>query len=160
MEPNVPKWIDRIYRILPQYWQYHQPCKTLDMGCFFDENTGIWNLKVAPVFQEVVGGECDGRKVWSGFVFNIGNFGKAEGVWIQEQIAFSSCNECNPTPKMLVLGKYRGHRFNLHVFMEPLADGPLRENINAHNSEVTPIQEQELESESESESEEKGSEGA
>lgn len=146
-EHTRPKWIDKIFQILPTFWQYHVPCKTLDMGSYQDENTGIWNLKIAPVFQEVYGGEADGKKVWAGFVFNVGNFSRAERVEVQEYMVVSACSECNNHPKLLIMGKYRGHHFCLHVFMEPLSEGPTVEMIDTKKQEVTPIQQQPSEGE-------------
>jgi len=82
----------------------------------------VWQVKAAPVYQEVYGGDDDGKKVWAGFVFDIGDFSRETGVWVEEFAISSYCQECTEHPKLMARGKFQGHQFFLHIFLEPVAE--------------------------------------
>jgi hypothetical protein len=131
-----PKWVARLIDRIHRHWQYHAPCKHINVQALWDEAYRAWQVKAAPVFQEVLGGEDDGKRVWSGFVFEMGEFSRTPGVWIQEQAVASYCNECTPYPKLMAKGKFEGHPFLLHVYLEPIADTQTVEIIDTLENEI------------------------
>jgi hypothetical protein len=134
--PRQPKWVARLIDLIHRHWQYHAPCNHVGVKAFWDEEYGEWRVNAAPVFQEVLGGEDDGKKVWAGFVFEMGGFSHSPGVWIQEQAVASYCNECTPFPKLMAKGKFEGHPFLLHVYLEPIADSDTVEVIDTITNEI------------------------
>lgn len=138
-QPNsdkpIPKWIERLFDLIHKHWQYHAPCSHVNMQAFQDESH-MWQIKAAPVFQEVYGGDDDGKRVWAGFLFDTGDFSREEGVWIQEQAVASYCQECTEYPKLMLKGKFRGHQFMLHLFLEPIADTATVEMIDTIKQEI------------------------
>ena len=103
----------------------------------FDTESGEWLIVAAPVFQEVLGGEDDGKKVWTGFVFHAGTLLRA--LTDIRLTAASYCTQSNPTPQVTIQGKYRGHRVSLKVLMEPLASQPVVEIIDTIKFEIRKI---------------------
>jgi len=85
----------------------------------YDRERECWVVGVAPVFQEVYGGDEDGQKVWTGFLFDIADFLRWPGVHIEEYAVASYCNGCTPVPKLMMSGKFRGHPVMLHILLEP-----------------------------------------
>ena len=66
---NRSPWFDRFIRLIEWSWRHHGPCSNLHVSCAFDNDSGEWVIVAAPVYQEVLGGEDDGKTVWTGFVF-------------------------------------------------------------------------------------------
>ena len=120
-------------------WRYHARSHSLLWRT--QEEGGEWKIEVAPVFQEVYGGDDDGKRVWAGFLFDTGDFSREEGVWVQEQAVASYCQECTDYPKLMLKGKYRGHQFMLHLFLEPIAGTEPVELIDTIKNEVRELRE-------------------
>jgi hypothetical protein len=104
-----------------------------------DPHTGEAQVEVAPVFQEVYGGEEDGRRVWTGFRFDLSGFAAEPGVEVREAGAVSYCAGCSPTPALAVRGAYLGHPFALRLHLEPVPGGEPVEVIDAINHTTRPI---------------------
>lgn len=135
----LPKWTDKLFVLIHKHWQYHSPCEHINIKIFFDEEKKLWQVHAAPVFQEVFGGDEDGKKVWAGFLFDIGGFSRETGVWTQEFAITSYCNECSDHPKMMLLGKFQGHQIYLNIFMEPIAETEVVEVIDTINCQIREI---------------------
>ena len=86
------------------------------------------------MFQEVLGGEDDGKTVWTGFVFHTEKLLRA--MMVESISAASVCNECNPTPALVIRGRYRGHRLCLKVCLEPVPGSPVVEIIDTLRFEI------------------------
>lgn len=139
---KTPKWMFRFFDTIYKCWQYHQPCTRINMQSSWDEDTKIWHIKAAPVFQEVYGGNDDGKRVWAGFIFDMGMFSRAEGVFLKE-FAFSSyCNGCSEHPKMMAYGKFEGRSISLQIFLEPVADTETVELLDTINQKIRVLPEQ------------------
>ena len=132
-----PPWFDRFTRLIERSWAHHGPCGTLHFASAFDTESGEWLIVAAPVFQEVLGGEDDGKKVWTGFVFHAGTLLRA--LTDIRLTAASYCTQSNPTPQVTIQGRYRGHRVSLKVLMEPLASQPVVEIIDTIKFEIRKI---------------------
>ena len=108
--------------------------RSLHVASSFDNDSGEWLIVAAPVFQEVLGGEDDGKIVWTGFVFDTEKLMRA--MMVESISAASVCNECNPTPALVIRGRYRGHRITLKVLMEPVPGSPVVEIIDTLRCEI------------------------
>ena len=70
--PSQPEWISRFIDGIHRRWQYHAPCSHVNVQASWDDEQKTWQVQAAPVFQEVLGGSDDGKKVWAGFSFEVG----------------------------------------------------------------------------------------
>ena len=132
-----PPWFDRFTRLIEKSWVHHGPCRNLHVSSTFDTDSGEWLIVAAPAFQEVLGGEDDGKTVWTGFVFQVD---KLLRVMMVENISAASvCNECNPTPALVIRGRYRGHRVVLKVCLEPVPGSPVVELIDTIKHEIRDV---------------------
>jgi hypothetical protein len=140
---QLPQWTENFFRLIHKNWSYHSPCEHINIQGWWDTEEKIWQIKAAPVFQEVYGGGEDGKKVWAGFIFDSGDFGRENGVWIQEQAVASYCQGgvqvCNPHPKLMIRGKYKNHWFLLHIHLEPITETETIEVVDTIKKEVRAI---------------------
>lgn len=132
-----PPWLTRIIRLVESSWAHHGPCRSLHVSCAFDTDSGEWLILAAPVFQEVLGGEDDGKTVWTGFVFHTEKLLRAMAV--ESISAASVCNGCCPTPSLVIRGRYRGHRVGLKVLLEPIPGSAAVELIDTLNFQVRDV---------------------
>ena len=135
----LPKWTKRLFFLIHRHWQYHSPCEHINIKAYFDVENKLWQIHAAPVYQEVYGGDDDGKKVWAGFLFDMGNFSRETGVWIQEYAVSSYCNECTEHPKIMARGKFQGHQIYFHIFLEPIAETEAVELIDTINFQIRDI---------------------
>lgn len=133
---KTPNWTQRLFETVFSCWSYHTPCKCINFQAWKDDELNVWQIKAAPVFQELYGGEDDGKKIWSGFLFDMGNFSKQPGVWIQEQAITSVCAECSNYPKLIAKGRFENHEIMLEVFLEPIVETEVKEIINTITNEI------------------------
>ena len=129
-----PSWFNRFTRLIEWSWAHHGPCRNLHVSSAYDTDIGEWQIIAAPVFQEVLGGEDDGKTVWTGFVFHTEKLLRA--MVVDSISADSVCNECNPTPALVIRGRYRGHRVCLEVLLEPIPGSPVVELIDTLKHEI------------------------
>jgi hypothetical protein len=129
-----PPWFDRFSRLIERSWTHHGPCRNLHLSCAFDTESREWLIVAAPVFQDVLGGEEDGKTVWTGFVFHTEKLMRA--MTVCEISARSCCPECNPTPAITIRGRYRGHRVCLQALLEPPPGSPVVEVIDTLKHEI------------------------
>jgi hypothetical protein len=129
-----PSWFDRLARLIKRSWAHHGPCSNLHISAALDNDSGEWLILAAPVFQEVLGGEDDGKTVWTGFVFQTDKL--LRGIAVESISAASVCNECSPTPTLVIRGRYRRHRVCLKVLLEPVPGSPVVEVIDTLKCEI------------------------
>ena len=122
-----------------RHWHHHAPCNHLLWRV--TEGEGDWRIEVAPVYQEVVGGEQDGQRVWSGFAFDVSGFLAERGVLVQSVVASSYCVECSETPYVGIKGTYLGKPFELRLHLEPIPGTPPVEVIDTIKMQVRDIRE-------------------
>jgi hypothetical protein len=122
-----------------RHWRYHAPCETLLWNV--QEADDGWQIEVAPAFQEVVGGEQDGMKVWAGFRFDVSAFLAERGVLVETVLAASYCVECAETPHFLITGSYFGESFRLKLHLEPIPNSEPMEIIDMLKHRVRNITE-------------------
>jgi hypothetical protein len=142
-EKLFPKWIEKLFALIHKHWLYHAPCIHINITACYDQK--IWHVKAAPVYQEVYGGDDDGKKVWAGFGFDLGSFGKESGVWLKKQFVYSFCQECSEYPKLIVLGKFQGHPISLEVYLEPVVETEPVEFIDTIQHEIRNIPKRDIE---------------
>lgn len=128
-----PPWFDDLRHAIEGNWQHHGPCSQVAIKCLYDDATGEWQIVVAPVFQEVFGGENDGLKVWTGFAFDIGSmmglFGMP-GLRIDGIEACSRCVDCTPIPMIEMRCRLGSEKLVIQIHLEPVADSPVAEVID------------------------------
>jgi hypothetical protein len=128
-----PTWLEDIRHALEGNWRHHGPCSQISLKSLYDDETCNWLIVAAPVNQEIVGGDKDGLKVWTGFAFDLtsmmGLFGMP-GLAIQGIEARSRCVDCTPAP-MIELRCRLGHeKVVIQLHLEPVADSPVVEIID------------------------------
>jgi len=122
-------------------WEHHAICHHL-LWSIKERDDGVWQIEVAPVYQEVLGGEDDGKKVWAGFEFDLSGFLAEQEVFALEFGGASYCIECkNATPIMAVRGRYHGQPFVLMLHLEPIPDSEPVEVIDTLKNETRAIKE-------------------
>jgi hypothetical protein len=129
-----PPWLDRFTRLIEQSWQHHGPCGNLHVSCAFDTDNGEWVIVAAPVFQEVLGGEDDGKTVWTGFMFQADKL--LRGMAVESISAASVCQQCCSTPALVIRGRYRGQWVSLKVLLEPIPGSAVVELIDTIRFEI------------------------
>lgn len=122
MNEEIPKWCKKFVNVIQRYWKYNSPCSAFNVQPIPDPKSKSWVIRIAPIFQEVYGGDDDGKKVWSGFIFDFGDFAREEGVWIREYAIASYCAEHTNHPQLMIDGKYQGHKFKLSIILEPITE--------------------------------------
>lgn len=120
-DKKQPRWITRLIDLIHGHWNYHGPCDHINVQCYHDQHHG-WVVNVAPVYQEVYGGSDDGKKVWTGFVFDVGTFVRVRGLHVEDITVASYCNQCSPCPRLMIRGKFRGRPIFLNVWLEPIRE--------------------------------------
>lgn len=121
-----------------RHWRHH----ALSRSLLYVHETGEGErIEVAPVFQEVVGGEQDGMKVWSGFRFDLSGFLAERGVRAESILASSYCVGCAETPYVDLRGTYFGKAFSLRLHLEPIPGTTPVEIIDTLKQHVRDIKE-------------------
>ncbi len=133
-----PFWFDQFRRVVEKCWDHHGPCGSVRLDSALDVENGLWLLRAAPVFQEVFGGEDDGKQVWTGFEFHAFRLMRAMTVWGVS--ATSCCSDCNPTPTITIQGSYRSHTIRLTICLEPIPGTPVVEIIDTLKNEIRKVQ--------------------
>jgi hypothetical protein len=109
-----------------RHWDYHAPCEQVFWRSEV-QGDGTLKIDLAPVYQEVFGGEDDGKRVWAGFELDLLGLCKELGIIVKDCGAMSRCEEYNPTPFVGVNGEYFGQPFRLRIHLEPMQDSEIRE---------------------------------
>jgi hypothetical protein len=136
--PEPPKWCRRLYRAIRKSWQIHGHGRQIGFSISYHEHERTWIAFAMPVFQQVYGGEADGRTCWSGFVFDIEQFADMPGVVIQAHAAGSYCNQCRPYPELMMKIKFAGRPVLLHILLEPADNSPIIEIIDTVAQVIRP----------------------
>lgn len=131
--------IEEFKQSVSRHWKHHAPC--LHLNWKVEATDDGWQISVAPIYQEVVGGQQDGEKVWSGFRFDLSAFFAEWGLLVESVNAASFCVECNETPYVGVRGTYFAKPFNLRVHLEPIPGSTPVEAIDILKGQVRAIEE-------------------
>lgn len=131
--------ITEFKQVVERHWHHHAPCHHL-LWRVTESDKGE-QIEVSPVYQEVVGGEQDGQRVWSGFGFDVSGFVAERGVLVQSVVASSYCVECSQTPYVGIKGMYLGKPFGLRLHLEPIPDTPPVEVIDTIKMQLRDIRE-------------------
>lgn len=124
-----------------RHWQHHALSNHLH---WLQAGAEGERIEVAPVFQEVVGGEQDGMTVWSGFRFDLSGFLVERGVLSDSILAASYCIECSETPYIGIKGSYFGKPFRLKLHLEPIPNTAPVEIIDTLKQQLRDIKEKQL----------------
>ena len=132
-----PNWLDRLTRNIKRCWVNHGPTTgNPSIQTSFDSESEEWQIVVAPVFQEVYGGNGDGKKVWTAFSFQVDRLMRTPGMVVEWITAATVCTHCTPEPMLAFKGKYRGHPIILEILLEPPAESPIMEILDTIRCQV------------------------
>jgi hypothetical protein len=136
-----PRWVQKLFKLIEKHWHYHGPCKSISFDARYSPDVRAWEIEASPVRQEVYGGEQDGQQVWTGFIFEAGEFSKESGLWVQDFAVASHCAVCCHRPKMMFKGKFKGHYVFVNIALEPDRDSGATEFLDTIKREVRPNEE-------------------
>ena len=127
-----------------RHWHYHSKCQNLSWA-HIQRDDGIFEIEVAPVYQQVFGGRDDGKNIWVGFELHLSEFFGEPGVQVEEFGCVSYCESYSPTPAIPMRGKYLGLPFVLKLLLEPVPGSKPIEVVDTLRSEIRTIRETNLE---------------
>lgn len=133
-----PRWVQKLFTLIEKHWRHHGPCNSIRMDARYSPDFRAWEVEAAPAYQEVFGGEQDGQQVWTGFIFEAGEFSRETGLWLQDFAVASQCAACCPRPKMIMKGKFRGHNVFVTIRLEPEKGSAPAELLDTITREVRP----------------------
>lgn len=131
-----PKWVKKLKNLISKHWDHHGPSNSINFSVDYDDEQKRWIFSASPVFQEVFGGEDDGKKIWSPFLFFSGKFMQANHLDILDMAFSSSCPQCSPMPKLMFLAKYYGHPLIIQILSEPAAETDVVEILDTVKRET------------------------
>jgi hypothetical protein len=97
-----PRWVERLVKLIAKYWRHHGPCNSILFDARYSPDSLACEIEAAPAYQEIYGSEDDGKQVWTGFIFEAGEFSRETGLWLQDFAVASQCAACCPRPKMMM----------------------------------------------------------
>ena len=131
--------IEDFRREVQARWTYQGQCNISNWSIFRREDA-VWQIEVAPVFQEIYSGdEDDGKKVWVPFEFDLAAFMIESGVDVDVCGVQSFSAESNSLPCIGIVGAYRGKSFALRIHLEPIPNTAPIEVIDRIKNEVRNI---------------------
>ncbi len=136
----VTAWLDALIDHVGSCWEWH--ALGLRIGVRYREPVDAqdsWEVWAFPAAQEIVGGQHDGERSWSGFNFDVSR--------LQEQfqarhVSLHAANSEHPS-EMVLGGKFAGEEVLLHVCLEPPADAEPTELIDLTGQEGARLRERE-----------------
>lgn len=131
---SLPFDPDAFQEVVRDHWQNQNLSNTVRYRADFLEDT--WQVGIAPVFQEVWGGDQDGERTWAPFEFNISGLFREPGMKIEEYAMRSRFCCDSPTPYFGIKGEYFREPFVLRIHLEPLPSSPIVEVVDVIRGEV------------------------
>lgn len=125
--------------VVRRHWNYHSLSNQVAWTTE-QEESGRLRFDVSPVMQEVLGGEDDGKRVWSGFEFDLYGFSLEPGIEFRDVGVMSQTTEYADAPLLGITGNYFGQAFVLRIHLEPVAGSETREIVDTLRNEVRPFE--------------------
>lgn len=123
-----------------RHWKHHAPSQHLNWKV--EATDDGWQIAVAPVYQEIIGGQQDGEKVWAGFRFDLSAFLAERGLLVENVLVASYCTQCVETPYVGIKGSYYAQAFDLRVHLEPIPGSAPVEVIDFISGRIRAIAEE------------------
>jgi len=142
---KIPHWIDNLIEVISEKWEYKCSCNHFNCKALYNHRMKIWEIYIAPVFQEIYGGNKDGLQTWSPFVFDAGEFAQNSGVVVENcaVASFGFGNEKLSLPHMMIKGrickKNRDHKFFLRVMLEPAKETKAVEILDTYQKKIREV---------------------
>ena len=139
---KTPHWINHLMEVISDSWQYKGVCNHFNFKSSYNQKAKMWQISVAPVFQEIFGGHKDGQQTWTPFIFDAGEFAQRSGIKIDNYAVASLGfgNQGLSLPHMLiqgrVLGKTRDRQFFLKIMLEPAKETKTIEILDTYKKEI------------------------
>jgi hypothetical protein len=121
------RWMNRLMEAISGCWEWH--ALALHVGFQYRKPQGeddCWEVWAFPAVQEIVGGQHDGERGWSGFNFDLSRF---LGQFEAEHISVSTARPHDPA-EVTLEGRFRGKAVVLHLCFQPPEDAEPTEVID------------------------------
>jgi hypothetical protein len=140
MGVEFPSWIRDIQRVIRKNW--HPLGLTDALNWLIEEDDQGWSIQMAPVYQEVVGGEQDGDVVWTPFVLDLGNLLQDLAPVLRVAGFAATCPhmQFGTGPMLLIDGRYGEAPIAIAVHLEPPAEASATEVLDVIQQHVYPKQ--------------------
>lgn len=131
---SVPlnKWQEGVLSSLKDIWCSIHECKKVSADFVFRKNLnskkksdGEWQLKVSPVYQEVLGGIEDGAKKVSCFTMDLTKLILAPHWEILQICTGTYCSFCqnhDGIPSVRVSAKFKNKPVEITIYLQPVHD--------------------------------------
>ena len=120
--------------IIRSHWLYHTPGEEVHWSSLQQED-GMWLLEMSPVFQELAGGNNDGKKVWAEFEVDFNGLAHESSIAIQ----WCSVKSEGAASFVSLNGEFFGEPFALRIHLKPMPDSEIREVVDVVGQEVRAI---------------------
>ena len=125
-------------QVVRGHWLNRTLCERVRWRADLIDDT--WQIEIAPIFQEVWGGEDDGKRVWSAFEYDLAGLFHEPGLRVDKFATRSQCVFDSPTPFIAIKGEYFGEPFVLRMHLEPIPNSEVVELVDAIRNEVRLIE--------------------
>lgn len=126
--------------VIQRHWNHHAPCNSISVEVTYRPDRADWNILVAPVFQEVVGGSEDGLLIWAGFDLDITSLLDEPEIEVDVMGMASYCIQHNPTPFVGFKGRFKGKPFFLRISLEPIPESKAMELMDTVRNQLRPLE--------------------
>ncbi len=116
-------------------WRYRAMSEQLHWSSHMQDD-GVLEIDAAPVYQEVFGGENDGKVTWADFEFD--TLGFSNEVDCTEIVALGESEEHSLKSLVGIRGSLNGQRFLLRLHLSPIENTVIREIYDSINNTVRP----------------------
>ncbi|HQX53627.1 MAG TPA: hypothetical protein PLY87_20970 [Planctomycetaceae bacterium] len=102
-------------------------------------DSGVMQISMTPVFQQILGGPEDGTLVWASFSMRLNELFAEPHLEVTEFGFRSYCEKNTPTPIIGIRGNYKQHPFTLTIHLEPLLESDPIEVIDTIRNQTRVI---------------------
>ena len=128
-------------RTVRSQWNYHSPCDQVAWQSELLEN-GTCRFDIAPVYQELWGGENDGKRVWTALDYDLAGLSREPGIEFDGFGGASKWEGHTKTAFLGISGNYFGEPFVLRIHLEPFPGSPTREVVDVLRHEIRAIEDE------------------
>lgn len=115
MKQNLPEWFKPLYTniLTSMKFDLEQAPMFVAIGKN-KKHKGIYFVSIAPLQQEVYGGQKDGKTEWCRFVFDIGLFVRQSGIKLHNYAVATPC-KIHDAPRALMQFKWKNKKLTVQV---------------------------------------------
>jgi hypothetical protein len=138
MNMDLPVWITEIQKAIRKNW--HPLGLTDALNWLIEKDGQSWSIQMAPVYQEVVGGEQDGEVVWSPFVLDLGDLLQDLAPVFRVVGIAAACphKQYATAPMLLIDGRLDDTQVAIAIRLEPPTEASATEVLDVIRRKVYP----------------------